>query len=48
MSEPELYHEIRGAGRPLVLLHGAMSTIETSFEEVMVDVSGPQVSPQRP
>jgi hypothetical protein len=27
----EMYYESRGAGRPLVLLHGAMSTIETSF-----------------
>jgi pimeloyl-ACP methyl ester carboxylesterase len=35
VSELELYHEVRGAGRPLVLLHGAMSTIETSFEEVL-------------
>jgi hypothetical protein len=30
VSELELYHEIHGTGRPLVLLHGAMSTIETS------------------
>jgi pimeloyl-ACP methyl ester carboxylesterase len=35
VSELELYHEIHGAGRPLVLLHGAMSTIETSFSEVL-------------
>jgi hypothetical protein len=35
VSELELYHEVHGAGRPLVLLHGAMSTIETSFEEVL-------------
>jgi len=35
VSELELYHEIHGAGRPLVLLHGAMSTIETSFAEVL-------------
>jgi pimeloyl-ACP methyl ester carboxylesterase len=31
----EMYHEIHGAGRPLVLLHGAMSTIETSFGKVL-------------
>jgi pimeloyl-ACP methyl ester carboxylesterase len=31
----ELYHEIHGTGRPLVLLHGAMSTIETSFGAVL-------------
>ena len=35
MSDLELYHEVQGAGRPLVLLHGAMSTIETSFGEVL-------------
>jgi pimeloyl-ACP methyl ester carboxylesterase len=35
VSELELYHEIHGAGRPLVLLHGAMSTIETSFGSVL-------------
>jgi len=27
----EMYCEVHGAGRPLVLLHGAMSTIQTSF-----------------
>jgi pimeloyl-ACP methyl ester carboxylesterase len=26
-----MYYEVHGAGEPLVLLHGAMSTIETSF-----------------
>jgi pimeloyl-ACP methyl ester carboxylesterase len=31
----EMYYESRGAGRPLVLLHGAMSTIETSFGAVI-------------
>jgi pimeloyl-ACP methyl ester carboxylesterase len=31
----EIYYEIHGAGRPLVLLHGAMSTIETSFGAVL-------------
>jgi pimeloyl-ACP methyl ester carboxylesterase len=30
-----MYYESRGVGRPLVLLHGAMSTIETSFGAVM-------------
>jgi pimeloyl-ACP methyl ester carboxylesterase len=35
VSDLELYHEVHGAGRPLVLLHGAMSTIETSFEFVL-------------
>jgi pimeloyl-ACP methyl ester carboxylesterase len=27
----DLYYEVHGSGRSLVLLHGAMSTIETSF-----------------
>jgi pimeloyl-ACP methyl ester carboxylesterase len=31
----EMYYEVHGAGRPLVLLHGAMSTIETSFGAVL-------------
>jgi pimeloyl-ACP methyl ester carboxylesterase len=31
----EIYYEIHGVGRPLVLLHGAMSTIETSFGKVI-------------
>jgi pimeloyl-ACP methyl ester carboxylesterase len=31
----EMYYEARGVGRPLVLLHGAMSTIETSFGAVI-------------
>jgi len=35
VSELELYHEVHGTGKPLVLLHGAMSTIETSFGSVL-------------
>lgn len=35
MSDLRLYHEVHGSGRPLVLLHGALSTIETSFGTVM-------------
>jgi pimeloyl-ACP methyl ester carboxylesterase len=31
----EMYYESRGVGSPLVLLHGAMSTIETSFGAVI-------------
>jgi pimeloyl-ACP methyl ester carboxylesterase len=31
----DMYYEVRGAGRPLVLLHGAMSTIKTSFGAVL-------------
>jgi pimeloyl-ACP methyl ester carboxylesterase len=30
-----MYYEIHGAGRPLVLLHGGGSTIETSFGKVL-------------
>jgi len=30
-----MYYESRGIGRPLVLLHGALSTIETSFGAVI-------------
>jgi pimeloyl-ACP methyl ester carboxylesterase len=31
----EMYYEVHGRGRPLVLLHGALSTIETSFAAVL-------------
>ena len=31
----EMYYESHGVGRPLVLLHGAMSTIETGFGAVI-------------
>jgi pimeloyl-ACP methyl ester carboxylesterase len=27
----QMYSEIHGAGRPLVLLHGGLTTIDTSF-----------------
>jgi pimeloyl-ACP methyl ester carboxylesterase len=30
-----MYYEIHGAGRPLVLLHGALSAIDTSFGKVL-------------
>lgn len=30
-----IYYEIHGAGRPLVLLHGALSAIGTSFGKVL-------------
>ena len=30
-----MYYEIHGTGRPLVLLHGALTTIETSFGKVL-------------
>lgn len=31
----EMYYEVHGAGRPLVLLHGGGSTIETSFGKLL-------------
>jgi pimeloyl-ACP methyl ester carboxylesterase len=31
----DLYYEIHGDGRPLVLLHGAMGTIESCFERLL-------------
>lgn len=31
----EMYYEIHGSGQPLVLLHGNLSTIETSFGNVL-------------
>ena len=31
----QMYYEVHGAGRPLVLLHGGGSTIETSFGKVL-------------
>jgi pimeloyl-ACP methyl ester carboxylesterase len=30
-----MYYEIHGAGRPLVLLHGALSAIGTSFGKIL-------------
>src|SRR5512142_2518219 len=30
-----MYYEIHGTGRPLVLLHGALSTLETDFGKVL-------------
>ena len=38
----EMYYEIHGSGQPLVLLHGNLSTIETSFGKVL-----PQLASQR-
>jgi pimeloyl-ACP methyl ester carboxylesterase len=37
----EMYYEARGVGRPLVLLHGAMSTIGTSFGAVIRPLAQP-------
>lgn len=30
-----MYYEVHGTGRPLVLLHGALTTIETSFGKIL-------------
>jgi len=34
-----MYYEIHGSGRPLVLLHGALETIEASFAKVVPDLA---------
>ena len=31
----KMYYEIHGAGKPLVLLHGTLSTIETNFRKIL-------------
>ena len=31
----EMYYEVHGVGQPLVLLHGALSAIGTSFGKVL-------------
>jgi pimeloyl-ACP methyl ester carboxylesterase len=35
----DMYHEVHGEGRPLVLLHGAFSAIGSSFENVLPELS---------
>ena len=35
----EMYYEIHGTGRPLVLLHGAFSAIGTSFGNVLPELA---------
>jgi pimeloyl-ACP methyl ester carboxylesterase len=35
-----MYYEAHGTGRPLVLLHGALSTIGTSFAAVLPRLAG--------
>jgi pimeloyl-ACP methyl ester carboxylesterase len=37
---PEMYYELHGGGEPLLLLHGALSTIETSFGAVLPSLAG--------
>jgi len=34
-----MYYEIHGTGRPLVLLHGGMTTIDTSFGKLLLSFS---------
>jgi pimeloyl-ACP methyl ester carboxylesterase len=42
----QVYYEIHGTGRPLVLLHGAFSAIGTSFGELLPTLAETrQVSP---
>lgn len=35
----DIYYEVHGAGEPLVLLHGALGTIETSFGSVLPELA---------
>src|SRR5947209_20249449 len=35
----EMYYEIHGSGHPLVLLHGNLSTISTSFGKVLTGLA---------
>ncbi len=36
----KMYHEIYGQGKPLVLIHGGGSTIETSFGRIIPHLTG--------
>jgi pimeloyl-ACP methyl ester carboxylesterase len=36
----QMYYEIHGTGRPLVLLHGALSAIDTSFGKLLPALAG--------
>ena len=36
-----MYYEIHGTGRPLVLLHGALTTIDTSFGKILPSLAKP-------
>jgi pimeloyl-ACP methyl ester carboxylesterase len=36
----DVYYEVHGDGPPLVLLHGALATIETSFGHLIPDLAG--------
>jgi pimeloyl-ACP methyl ester carboxylesterase len=35
VNDLTIYYEVHGAGRPLILLHGALSAIGTSFGKVL-------------
>jgi len=35
----KMYYEIHGSGRPLVLLHGGGSTIESTFGRILPDLA---------
>ncbi len=38
----DMSYEVHGAGRPLVLLHGGMTAIDTSFGKVLPALGGHQ------
>jgi pimeloyl-ACP methyl ester carboxylesterase len=42
IGELELYYEIHGGGRPMVLLHGAMGTIESCFAGLLPALAAQQ------
>ncbi len=39
VNDLKMYYEVHGAGRPLVLLHGALNTIDTSFGKVLPELA---------
>ena len=39
----QLYYEIRGSGRPLVLLHGGLMTIDLNFGPLLEPLAAEQV-----
>src|SRR5262245_28562802 len=39
VNELKLYYEIHGRGRPLVLIHGGGSTIESTFGRILPDLA---------
>jgi pimeloyl-ACP methyl ester carboxylesterase len=39
IGELDLYHEVHGDGDPLVLLHGALGTIESCLAELVPELA---------